>query len=159
MGARGAETPVIVMEIRFPQDYPLSVPFVRMVRPRFKWHTGQGADTLTPRAISLLSDATPSMLVYIMWLAEHWERWPTQLMAVHIVLLAKPKGGWRPIALLQAVYRVWSQVRGGQLRDWLLEHQRPYFALAAGKTTLDVASRALLHAEAALADAAAVIYE
>lgn len=32
--------PVIVMEIRFPQDYPLSVPFLRMVRPRFKWHTG-----------------------------------------------------------------------------------------------------------------------
>ena len=32
--------PVIVMDIRFPHDYPQSVPFVRMVRPRFKWHTG-----------------------------------------------------------------------------------------------------------------------
>ena len=32
--------PLIVMDIRFPNDYPLSVPFVRMVRPRFKWHTG-----------------------------------------------------------------------------------------------------------------------
>ena len=32
--------PIIVMDIRFPKDYPMSVPFVRMVRPRFKWHTG-----------------------------------------------------------------------------------------------------------------------
>ena len=32
--------PVIVMDIRFPRDYPTSVPFVRMVRPRFAFHTG-----------------------------------------------------------------------------------------------------------------------
>lgn len=32
--------PVILMEIQFPTDYPLSVPFVRMIRPRFVWHTG-----------------------------------------------------------------------------------------------------------------------
>lgn len=32
--------PVIVMDIKFPSDYPKNVPFVRMIRPRFKWHTG-----------------------------------------------------------------------------------------------------------------------
>eukprot|EP00959_Pyramimonas_sp_CCMP1952_P226691 4739907-Pyramimonas_sp.AAC.2 len=59
--------------------------------------------------------------------------------------------GWRPIALLVAVCRVEPQFRGQQLRDWLLAHDRPYFALAVGKTTLDVASRALLHGGAGLA--------
>ena len=28
------------MSVRFPVDYPKSVPFVRMIKPRFKWHTG-----------------------------------------------------------------------------------------------------------------------
>ena len=34
------QQPVIVMSVRFPVDYPKSVPFVRMIKPRFKWHTG-----------------------------------------------------------------------------------------------------------------------
>ena len=32
--------PCLVFEIRFPTDYPTSVPFVRVVRPRFEFHTG-----------------------------------------------------------------------------------------------------------------------
>lgn len=32
--------PVILMEIVFPANYPEGVPFVRMVRPRFCFHTG-----------------------------------------------------------------------------------------------------------------------
>lgn len=31
---------VIVLDIRFPIDYPKSVPFVRIIKPRFQWHTG-----------------------------------------------------------------------------------------------------------------------
>ena len=39
--ARAAhQQPVVLMDIQFPSDYPNSVPFVRMVRPRFKFHTG-----------------------------------------------------------------------------------------------------------------------
>ena len=34
------QAPVIVLDIRFPVDYPKTVPFVRVVRPRFQWRTG-----------------------------------------------------------------------------------------------------------------------
>eukprot|EP00959_Pyramimonas_sp_CCMP1952_P234377 4897374-Pyramimonas_sp.AAC.1 len=54
---------------------------LRAAAKSFKWHTGQGADRLAPRPLSLLADETLSLLVYVLWLAEHWERWPTQLAA------------------------------------------------------------------------------
>ncbi len=34
------QPPSIVLHIHFPNDYPHSVPFVRVVHPRFQWHTG-----------------------------------------------------------------------------------------------------------------------
>ena len=33
--------PVIEMEMKFPKDYPMSPPFVRIVRPRFQFLTGK----------------------------------------------------------------------------------------------------------------------
>ena len=36
---------------------------VRKAAKSFKWYTGQGADKLAPRSLSLLSDATLSLLV------------------------------------------------------------------------------------------------
>ncbi|XP_064598982.1 ubiquitin-conjugating enzyme E2 25-like [Liolophura sinensis] len=32
--------PVVTMEMKFPSDYPMSPPFVRVIRPRFKFLTG-----------------------------------------------------------------------------------------------------------------------
>lgn len=30
----------VVMELQFPKDYPSAPPFVRVIRPRFRFHTG-----------------------------------------------------------------------------------------------------------------------
>lgn len=38
MAAKGIKD--IVLRIRFPEDYPLSPPFCRVLRPRFEFHTG-----------------------------------------------------------------------------------------------------------------------
>lgn len=32
--------PLVTLEVVYPSDYPISVPFVRVVRPRFVFHTG-----------------------------------------------------------------------------------------------------------------------
>ena len=32
--------PIISVEVLFPSDYPASVPFARVIRPRFQFHTG-----------------------------------------------------------------------------------------------------------------------
>lgn len=37
---RPDRTPAVVMDVTFPSDYPFSPPFIRVVRPRFQFHTG-----------------------------------------------------------------------------------------------------------------------
>ena len=37
---RTSRKPVITMEMKFPKDYPMNPPFVRILRPRFKFLTG-----------------------------------------------------------------------------------------------------------------------
>ena len=40
-GGGAARKPVITMEMKFPKDYPMNPPFVRILRPRFKFLTGE----------------------------------------------------------------------------------------------------------------------
>ena len=68
-------------------------------------------------------------------------------MYVHVVLLGKPSGGYRPIALLCSLYRVWAKARLNHVRSWASQLNRGYLALGAGKCTTDVASRVLLQGE------------
>ena len=45
------QAPTIVLSVRFPNDYPNGVPFVRVVRPRFRYRTGHvtiGGSICTP---------------------------------------------------------------------------------------------------------------
>lgn len=37
---QASKPPIVLIEVELPADYPISVPFVRVVRPRFKFHTG-----------------------------------------------------------------------------------------------------------------------
>lgn len=39
--------PVIEMEMQFPKEYPMFPPFVRVIRPRFKFLTGKNHDFVT----------------------------------------------------------------------------------------------------------------
>ncbi len=38
--------PVIAMEMKFPKDYPMNPPFVRILRPKFKFLTGESSNVL-----------------------------------------------------------------------------------------------------------------
>eukprot|EP00959_Pyramimonas_sp_CCMP1952_P430272 9012151-Pyramimonas_sp.AAC.1 len=130
----------------------LEVPKVHDLRraaATFTWRTGVEVDGLSPRAFSLLSDEALAQVVYLIWAAETWCRWPTAAMSVHILLLGKPAGGFRPIALLPSLCRLYMKVRAVHLRRWAAEHTRPFFALGQGKCTVDVAARTMVHAEAA----------
>eukprot|EP00959_Pyramimonas_sp_CCMP1952_P241857 5055311-Pyramimonas_sp.AAC.1 len=60
---------------------------------------------MPPRAYSLLSDEALAMMVYLLWAAERWGRWPTPTLMIHVMLLAKASGGFRPIMLLSSLYR------------------------------------------------------
>lgn len=38
---KNKKKPVIEMEMKFPKDYPMHPPFVRVIRPRFRFLTGK----------------------------------------------------------------------------------------------------------------------
>eukprot|EP00959_Pyramimonas_sp_CCMP1952_P448625 9393591-Pyramimonas_sp.AAC.1 len=56
--------------------------------------------------------------------------------------------GFRPIALLPSLYRVYTKLRTVHVRQWIADHTRPFFALSADKSTLEVVARTLLHEQA-----------
>eukprot|EP00959_Pyramimonas_sp_CCMP1952_P459906 9479008-Pyramimonas_sp.AAC.1 len=64
------------------------------------------------------------------------------------MLLAKPQRGFRPIALLPSLYRVYTKLRISHVRAWAARYTRPYFALGEGKSTLDVGARTMIYSEA-----------
>eukprot|EP00959_Pyramimonas_sp_CCMP1952_P425491 8913055-Pyramimonas_sp.AAC.1 len=90
-------------------------------------------------------------VIYLLHCCETWfvRPWDTQL--AHIVLLSKPTGGFRPIALLHSLYRVWSRARVLEVQAWAAAAPRPYFFLGQGKGTLDAAAQVMLSSEVALA--------
>ena len=58
---------------------------------------------------------------------------PYQMEIVLMVLLAKPQGGHRPIAILSALYRLWMKIRRPLCDDWEKKWHRPFFAMAEGQ--------------------------
>eukprot|EP00959_Pyramimonas_sp_CCMP1952_P139407 2917507-Pyramimonas_sp.AAC.1 len=76
----------------------------------------------------------------MLFLCETWGLWPQLSSRVHIVLLSKPSGGHRPIALLTSIYRAWAKARVDFVRKWACQLNRPWIALGAQKSTTDVAA-------------------
>eukprot|EP00959_Pyramimonas_sp_CCMP1952_P296268 6197558-Pyramimonas_sp.AAC.1 len=108
---------------------------------------------MATRSMSLLGDATPSLLIYIPWLTERWRRWLARApTGERVVLLARGAGGRRHIALFQATYRARWQVRGQQLRDCLLLARGPASPRPRARLPRALPSRAFVAAEAAVSD-------
>ena len=106
----------------------LEVPKVtdlRRAAKSFKWRTGTSVDGLSPRACPLLADDALAMAVYLVWAAEQRGRWPNAATRVHVMLLSKPTGGFRHIALLPSIYRLRAKLRAAHIRRWAVEHARP----------------------------------
>eukprot|EP00974_Lingulodinium_polyedra_P089610 8689273-Lingulodinium_polyedra.AAC.1 len=71
---------------------------IRAAARLFAPGTGLGADGLHPRLIACLSDAALMELDALLRRAERGGTWPLLLCIIHVVFLAKPDGGWRPIS-------------------------------------------------------------
>ena len=57
-------------------------------------------------------------LAAILNMVEGCRAWPTHTMSNTIVLMGKPQGGCRPIALMPMLYRLWTKVRKPQIQQW-----------------------------------------
>ena len=56
--------------------------------------------------------------------------WPMQALMNIIVLMGKPAGGVRPIALMPIIYRIWCRARRHTLIDWEKDTQGHWDAAA-----------------------------
>eukprot|EP00959_Pyramimonas_sp_CCMP1952_P370526 7760196-Pyramimonas_sp.AAC.1 len=127
----------------------MGIAALRKAAKAFPARTAVGAETWRPTHWALVSDGALSFLRYLFYLCECWSSWPGYLRHVHVILLQKPSGGYRPIALLVSLYRVWAKARIDHVRSWANRLGRPFLALGpGGRATTDVASRVLLHGEA-----------
>ncbi len=113
------------------------------------------------RKIALVGDEGLEVLATLLAAIESSAKWPTEISLTTMPLIGKPKGGHRAIGKLAALHRVWAKARRPLAAAWEAEHDRPYFAAAAGVGPIDAVYRQAMRQEAACAngDAAAVILE
>ena len=68
--------------------------------------TGLGWDKFHPRALARCSDATLSLFIMLLAMAERMGRWHSLIGVVMVVLLPKSDGGRRPIGLFPSIIRI-----------------------------------------------------
>ncbi len=82
-------------------------------------------------------------------------------LAVVTALVPKAKGGFRPIGLLLAIYRVWAKARRRWTDAWERDNVRPYLSAAKGNGPTDTVWRLAAKQEEGVAEGlhAAVVAE
>ncbi len=134
---------------------------IRQAAKTFKERTAITFDGFHPRHLGDLSNGALEALASIFQAVEVCGRWPRQLRLVATALLPKPKGGFRPIGIMPAPYRLWAKSRRAWADKWEAEHARPFLSSAKGNGPIDTLWRMGVRQEAgtALDDQAAVIAE
>ena len=77
---------------------------------------------------------------------------PIQVRLVIIILLAKPKGGFRSKVLFSSFYRLWCKARRPIAEEWERQHERRFFASGKGRGGVDAVWRQTARAELAVTD-------
>ena len=77
--------------------------------------------------------------------------WLELVSQLIVALLEKPTGGFRPIGLFSALYRVWMKARGDLCMQWELSHDLPCFAMGKQRSPVDCVWRQAIRAEASVA--------
>jgi hypothetical protein len=124
----------------------LSVDTLRNVAAKFSPGTA-ALDGVTPRQLGMLSDAGLQALSLFFQLFEWCARWPTSESIVLTVLLPKPSGGLRPIALFRAVVRLYARARVSRLIAWIGTHTTAVCNTMGGRDICDGTCRAAMRAQ------------
>ena len=90
-----------------------------------KNETALGVDFLDVWWLKNLSNQIAGDLAEVLNSVEKLGAWLIQSMMNIIVLMGKPAGGLRPIALMPMRYRIWSKARRQYLIRWEAQDQGP----------------------------------
>ena len=138
---------------------PLTIEDIRRAIYILRPGTAVGADQWRPDELRLLTPEGLQMLLQLYHQVERRGVWPTGMLANLIVLMGKPKGGSRHIALVPMLYRIWCRTRRCYIDDWekitagtwdaavkglsalrasILSQMRDEIAIAKGEDTLTI---------------------
>ena len=109
-------------------------------------------DGIHPRHFALLSYKSLLALSMILEAMECLGMAPEEVQHVMIALLAKPKGGFRPIALLPAITRLHGKARKDDVDLWEANNTRSYLACSKGRGAADAVWKHAINAEGAVHD-------
>ena len=101
--------------------------------------TALGVDFLDVWWLKNLSNQIADDFAEVLNSVERLGAWPIQSRMNIIVLMGKPAGGLRPIALMPMLYRIWSKARRQHLIVWEKENQGPWDAAVRGNSALRAA--------------------
>ena len=132
---------------------------LRKASQAFPVKTAGAPDGYHVRHFGLLSDGALEALAELIGLVEDLGVWPDQVAQLVVAMLEKPAGGFRPIGLFPALYRLWMKARVGLCRKWESTHDLPCFAMGKGRSATDTVWRQAVLSEAAVGkgDQAAVV--
>ncbi len=125
---------------------------LRATAGTFAARTAATYDGFHPRQLGSLSDGSLDTLGIVLAAVEVSGIWPRQISLVVATLLPKPAGGYRPIGLAPAVYRLWSKARRTTADEWEQRHRRSFFAACSGNGPLDALWRMTARHEAGIAE-------
>ena len=110
---------------------------------------GLGADDLNPRSWLMLP---LPFLLRLIDILHAWEAAPRMIKEwIHLIVFKpKPGGGFRPIAQLVSVLRVWGRLRHEQAAEWEAKHLSSFFWGVEGRPSDRAGWEHNLYDEAAL---------
>ena len=97
-------------------------------------NTAVGIDQWSPAQLRALSPEAKELLLNILQDIEKTRAWPGYTYYNIIVLMGKPNGGVRPIALMAMIYRLWTKIRRPYIVQWERAHAGPWDAAIKGSS-------------------------
>ena len=118
----------------------------------FDISTALSVDGLHPVHLGMLSLQVLLALRLLFAFIEEIGQFPLQISRLLFVLLDKPKGGKRLIALFCWLFRLWSPVRKRhpEVEVWQRRCDRPFYAMGKGRSLETIVWRQAVRAETAL---------
>ena len=112
---------------------------VREAIKRIPLNTAMGCDFWEAINLRRLSDEALDALANLLNTIEKEVAWPHQMLFNMVVLMGKPTGGCRPIALMPMLYRIWTKVRKPDMQQWEAAHVGKWDAAVKGSSALRAA--------------------
>ncbi len=134
---------------------------IKRAAKAFKASTSSTYDGFHVRHFGIVCNGAREAAARILDAVEECGLWPTQVALAITPMIPKPKGGFRVIGAMPALYRVWAKTRREAAVEWERDHQRGYYAASPGTGPLDVvwAQAARQEASAARGEVAGMILE